>query len=247
MEFFNGQPCWVDVMVPDEATQLRYTQFLTDLFGLRWEIGGADTSFYGMGFRDDAEVMAVGQNEFGSGKFVVYFHTDDIASTCAAVAVAGGTVFMGPMQVMEAGSMALGLDPTGVVFGLWQGNLMTGFGIDNVPGAFNWFDLPSAAPDTAAAFYRAVFGLGYNDMGDGGILTHGDDWLASISKAGEGMTSAWNPIFTSTDLAVTEARAKELGCSVLISNMAVPGGLISAVQQPELDLVLTCYQHLADS
>ena len=242
MEFFNGQPCWVDIMVTDADKQSGITSFLTNLFGMRWEIGGPETNFYGMGFIGDEQVMAVGLNEQGTGFPVVYMHAADIETSAAAVTAAGGQVFMGPMQVMDAGSMALAVDPTGVVFGLWQGNLMKGFGIDNVPGSFNWFDLPTTAPDTAAEFYTQAFGLQYNDMSGGGILQHGENQLASISTAGEGMPSAWNPIFTSADLAATEARAVELGCNVLVSNMPVPGGKISAVQQPDLGLVVTCYQ-----
>lgn len=247
MEFFNGQPCWVDIMVTDAEKQTAITSFLTDLFGLRWEIGGPETGFYGMGFLGDDAVLAVGQNEHGAGFPVVYMHCADIDATAAAVNDAGGQVFMGPMVVMEAGTMALATDPNGVVFGLWQGNLMKGFGVDNVPGAFNWFDLPSTDPDVAAEFYQRVFGLGYNDMTAGGILTHGDDWLASISQAQEGMPSAWNPIFTSADLDATEARASELSCHILVSHMQVPGGQISAVQHPGSGLVVTVYQHMPEA
>lgn len=243
MEFFNGQPCWVDIQVRDADKQTAVTTFLSNLFGLRWEIGGAETGYYGMGFLGDDAVMAVGQNEHGTGFPVVYMHCADIDASAAAVTAAGGQVFMGPMQIMDAGSMALATDPNGAVFGLWQGNLMKGFGVDNVPGAFNWFDLPSTDPDVAAAFYTRVFDLGYNDMTAGGILTHGDDWLASISSLYEGMTSAWNPIFTSADLGASEARALELGCNILVSRMQVPGGHISAVQDPNSGLVVTMYQH----
>lgn len=243
MEFFNGQPCWVDIMVKDAEAQTTMTTFLSDLFGLRWEIGGPETSFYGMGFLGDDAVLAIGQNENGMGVPVVYLHADDIEASAAAVTAAGGQVFMGPMVVMEAGTMALATDPTGVVFGIWQGNLMKGFGIDNVPGAFNWFDMPTNCADEAAAFYTQVFGLGYNDMGAGGILTRGDDWIASISTAGDDMPSFWNPIFTSADLDATEARARELGCEVLVSRMQVPGGEISAVRHAPSGLTVTCWEH----
>lgn len=244
MEFFNGQPCWVDIMVTDAEKQTAITTFLSDLFGLRWEIGGPETGFYGMGFLGDDAVMAVGQNEQGTGFPVVYLHCAEIDASASAVVAAGGQVFVGPMRVMDAGSMALATDPNGVVFGMWQGNLMKGFGVDNVPGAFNWFDLPSVDPDRAAAFYQTAFGLGYNDMQAGGILTHGEHWLASISSLYDGMTSAWNPIFTSADLAATEARAVELGCTILVSRMKVPGGEISAAQDPKSGLVVTVYQQL---
>ena len=54
---------------------------------------------------------------------VPYFATDDINAAAAKAAELGGTVFMGPMVVPEAGTMALVSDPTGAVHGLWQAGL----------------------------------------------------------------------------------------------------------------------------
>lgn len=242
MYFANGQPCWVDIQVRDEATQTAMTGFLTALLGLRWEIGGPETGFYGMGFLGDAQVMAIGRNEHGAGVPVVHLHVDDIAASVDAVAAAGGSVFMGPLQIMEAGSMALATDSDGAVFGMWQGNLMPGFGIDNVHGAFCWFDHMSADAERAATFYRAAFGLGFEPMGDGGILTSQAGWIASVSTAPEGVAPFWNPIVACDDLEAMEARARALGCEVLMSRMAVPGGLASGVRHGGTGLIVTVFQ-----
>lgn len=247
MEFVNGQPCWVDVMVTDAGRQKALTSFLTDLFGLRWEVGGPETGFYAMGFMGDGAVMAVGRDEQGAGQFVTYLHCDDIAATADAITKSGGQVFMGPMQVMDAGSMALAIDPTGAVFGLWQGNLMKGFGVYEVPGAFNWFDLMSKDPDTAMTFYTAVFGLGTSGAGavmPGYVLTKGAQWISSISQTGEGMPSFWNAILTCSDLDATEARATALGCQVVMSHMKVPGGEASAVLNPALGMTIVFFQQM---
>lgn len=246
MEFANGQPCWVDIMVKDSATQQAYLDFLSGLFGLRWEVGGPETGYYGMGFLGDAAVLAVGQNEHGAGVPSVYLHVDDIHASVQAAKEAGAHVFLEPMQVMEAGSLAMAADPTGAVFGMWQGNLMPGFGVVDAPGAFCWFDTMSTDPTASSAFYQAAFGLGFAPTGDGGILTAGTDWVASISTAVPGTPSFWNPIFLVTDIDASEARARELGCEVLMSHMPVPGGIASGVREPQLGLTVTMFQTVRD-
>jgi predicted enzyme related to lactoylglutathione lyase len=245
MEFSNGQPCWVDVMVADAGKQKALTAFLTDLFGLRWEVGGPETGFYAMGFVGDGAVMAVGRNEQGAGQFVTYLHCDDIAATAAAVAQAGGQVFMGPMQVMDAGSMALAMDAAGAVFGLWQGNLMKGFGAFDVPGAFTWFDLMSTDPAKASHFYAAAFGLESSSAGDmmpGYMLGRGGQFVASVSQADAGSSSFWNPILTVVNLDDTETKATALGCHVIMHRMKVPGGEASAVHHPALGITIVFFQ-----
>lgn len=242
MRFHNGQACWVDVMVKDLGVQTEMTGFLTALFGLRWEIGGPETGFYAMGFVGNDQVMAVGQNEHGAGVPVVYLHADDIALSAAAVTAAGGQVIVGPMQVMDAGTMALCVDPLGAVFGMWQGNTMPGFGIDDVPGAFCWFDQMSDDPERSAAFYCEVFGLDSVPMGGGGILAAGEQWLASNSKAPAGESASWNAIFFVIDVDETEVRARSLGCEILMSRMPVPGGVASAALHAVSGLAVTWFQ-----
>ncbi len=241
MQFVNGQPCWVDIMVPDAATQQVCTQFLTDLLGLRWEIGGPETGHYGMGFLGRNAVLAVGVRPQGQGQPTVFLKADDIEATVAAVAAAGGTITMPPMQVMEAGTLAMAVDPTGAVVGMWQPNLMRGFGVLGAPGAFTWFDLSTHDVPAAAAFYQRAFGLGFTPTEVGGMLTQGGMSVASISQAPEGRANAWTPIVRAADLEAFEGRAASLGCAIRMRRMQVPGGQASAVEHPALGLVVTAY------
>ena len=242
MQFANGQPCWVDIRVRDAATQTAMTGFLSDLLGLRWEVGGPETGHYAMGFLGDDQVLAVARDEHGSGTPTVHLHVDDIEASVAAVTAAGGTLIAGPMTIMEAGTLALAIDPDGARFGLWQGNRMPGFGIDNVPGAFCWFDHLSSDADRVATFYRTAFGLGFEPMGDGDILTSAAGWIASISSAPTGTEPSWNPIFASADVDASEEIALALGCEVLMHRMPVPGGVASAVRHDATGLTVTLFQ-----
>ena len=242
MKFVNGQPCWVDIMVKDSAQQQAITTFLTDLFGIRWEIGGPETGFYGMGFIGDGQVLAVGQNEHGMGVPSVYLHCDDARATVEKARSLGANVFLEPMDVFDAGTLAMAMDPTGTVFGMWQGNTMPGFGVMETPGSFAWFDNRSSASVKAGEFYAELFGLDFNAMGDGGMLVNDGAWLASISTAPAGSPTFWNPIFATADVVATEALAVSLGCDVLMSGMPVPGGIVSAVHHAASGLTVTFYE-----
>lgn len=247
MQFANGQPCWVDIRVRDAATQEAITGFLSALLGLRWEVGGPETGHYAMGFLGDDQVLAVARDAQGSGIPTVHLHVDDIDASVAAVTAAGGTVIAGPMTIMEAGRLALAIDPDGARFGLWQGQRMPGFGIDNVPGAFCWFDHLSRDAARTAAFYRTAFGLSFEPMGDGGILTSTAGWIASISTAPAGTEPGWNPIVASADVDASEEHARALGCDILMHRMPVPGGVASAVRHGETGLTVTFFQPQASA
>ena len=229
-------------MVKAPAQQEVMTKFLSALFSWRWEIGGADTGFYAMGFLGDAQVIAIGQNAHGLGLPSVYMHCDDIQATVTAAKAAGATIFMEPMTIMEAGTLAMGVDPGGAVFGMWQGNLMPGFGTSNVDDAFCWFDCMTAEPLAIGAFYAEVFGLQFQPMGNGGMLLSDGALLASVSQAPAGIPALWNPIVKVTSVDDAEQRAGALGCDVLMSRMPVPGGLASAMHHADTGLTVTVFE-----
>ena len=54
--------------------------------------------------------------------------------------------------------MFIATDPTGSAFGVWQAGTHIGAGIASEPGGMTWEDLRTSDPDTARAFYEAVFG-----------------------------------------------------------------------------------------
>ena len=49
-----------------------------------------------------------------------YILVDHVERTVARIEKAGGTLFKGPMQVMDMGDMAILQDPTGAAFALWH-------------------------------------------------------------------------------------------------------------------------------
>ena len=61
-------------------------------------------------------IMGEGQPTYWS----TYFATDDVDALTARVKDAGGNVLVEPMDVMDAGRMAIYVHPAGGMFGAWQ-------------------------------------------------------------------------------------------------------------------------------
>lgn len=245
--FRPGHPCWIDTSVPDADTREGLMAFLGSLFGWTFDVNGEEFGYYSMALADGEPVLAIGQQPQGNGQWLVYLATDDIEATALQATTAGAQMFLGPMSVGTTGAMALGIDPTGAVFGLWQAGDFAGFGAFGRPGTPCWFDHVSSDPATAASFYASLFGLEASTMGVGDpIMLMGGpagDAVASFSPADEpGMTAAWMPVLAVESVADVEASAVALGATVLMSGQPVPGGIASAFQSPVAGTVTLVYE-----
>ena len=87
-----------------------------------------------------------------------YVAVADADASAAKVRDAGGTVFMDPFDVMDAGRMAVVADPEGAMFCLWQAKENIGAKVVNEHGALNFNGLATRDPEAAEPFYNAVFG-----------------------------------------------------------------------------------------
>jgi predicted enzyme related to lactoylglutathione lyase len=179
-----------------------------------------------------------------------YFTVDDIAATVRQVEEAGGSVMMPPMAVMDAGHMAVMVDPTGAVACLWQPGQHIGCEIVNEPGALIWNELVTSDPERALRFYADLFDVGTmeQDMGTDQpyrMLTVGDEPIAgAMASPMEGMPNMWSVYFAVSDLDEALATTTELGGSVVVPAFEAPGvgrmagiadptGAMSMLMQPE--------------
>ena len=87
-----------------------------------------------------------------------YIWVDNADETVAKARAAGGAVAMEPFDVMDAGRMAVLLDPEGAVFCVWQAGTNKGARVVNEHGSVNFNSLATRDPEAAKAFYGAVFG-----------------------------------------------------------------------------------------
>ena len=98
--------------------------------------------------------------------WITYLAAGNADETAGKIKAAGGRVLAEPMDVMDQGRMVMAADPGGAVFGLWQARQHTGVQLANEPGSLTWNENLSRDFDGNKAFYHAVFGYEYGDIGD---------------------------------------------------------------------------------
>jgi len=222
-----GTPCWTDLMSNDiDAAKT----FYGTVFG--WE---AEDQFDPEGNRIYVNLSQDGKEVAGLGGIPpgmegmpsvwnTYIATEDCEAVAAKVTEAGGQVMMPPMQVMEAGSMAVFADPTGAAFSVWQAGQHIGAHVFNEPNTFAWHELLTRDVETAKPFYSQVFGWEYEgqDMGPmgtytviaggengglGGIMAMPDDVPAEAPNH-------WMPYLTVADIHATVGAIADAGPGV---------------------------------
>lgn len=235
-----GVPSWVDLSSQDPKAA---ATFYENLFGWatdwdsRPEAGG-----YGQFRLGGRSVAGIGPT-YGEGTPSVwntYIATPDAAATTAAVRANGGQVILEPMQVLEAGTMAVFQDPAGAYFSAWQADRHPGAELVNEPGTLCWNELVSRDPEAAKRFYPAVFGWGVqtSDM-DGMEYT---EWqVAGRSIAGmmetpqdvpEEVPSYWLSYFAVHDCDLAANEAVRLGGAVYVQPMDLPIGRFAVLADP---------------
>ena len=108
-------------------------------------------------------------------------------------------------------------------------------------GAISWSELTTTDPKAAAAFYGAMFGWTFKDMGAemGGyhVVSVGDTQIAGIMSPPPGtppMPPNWGSYVTVSDVEATVKRCAELGGKVCMAPMDVPTvGRMAVIQDPQ--------------
>jgi predicted enzyme related to lactoylglutathione lyase len=224
-----GTPSWVDLSTPDPDAAKR---FYGELFGWDAEDAGPveETGGYGM-FRLRGKLVAgVGplMDPNQPAVWSTYISTDDADATVARAKDAGGQAIVEPMQVMDAGRMAVIAHPAGGIVGIWEPARHKGAELVNEPGSLAWNQLHTRDQDGATSFYNAVFGWSKGDFGGAPVFNLGDRGVAGMMDMPPGtpdeVPAYWMTIFATDDADATAAKAGELGGQV-----PVPPGDIEGV------------------
>jgi hypothetical protein len=165
-----------------------------------------------------------------------YLASDDVDKTVAMAKEAGGQFMMEPGDVMTAGRLAFGTDPTGAPYGIWQARDHVGVGIYNEPGTLVWNELMTRDYEGAKTFYANVFGFTYDDVGGGYAYS-------TIKRAGDGevvgglgeldastpaeVPASWGTYFLVADCDASVAKAVALGADVATAPFDTPFGRMS--------------------
>ncbi len=261
--YIPGVPCWVDTTQPDPEAAVA---FYGGLFGWQFEdqMPPDAPGHYFIARLRGGDVAAVSSPPEGAppaAMWNTYIWVDSADETAARVRDAGGTVVTDPMDVMEAGRMAVFTDPEGAAFCAWQANQHKGAQIVNELGSLNFNMLNTRDAERAKPFYAAVFGWETLSMSGGNFWTlpaYGDyleqltpgirKMTAEMGAAGfEDVVAAiqllagdtgdvpahWGVQFSTDDADLTAAKAAELGGKVLQQPTDVPWARITVLEDPQ--------------
>ena len=233
-----GVPSWVDLGTPDLD---KAAAFYGGLFGWNCPEGPAEAGGYRVCDIGGKSVAGIGpQQNPGPPVWAMYVNVTSADDTAAAVTANGGQSFVPPMDVLDAGRMAVLADPIGAVFGVWQAGMHKGAELVNEPGTFSWAELVTDDVPASKAFYGAVFGWGAETHGDGpGAYT---EWQVNGRSVGGMMEKPpqmpaevpphWSVYFTVVDTDAAVARASELGGGVVSPPMDIEPGRFAVVSDP---------------
>ncbi|MFJ5733351.1 VOC family protein [Streptomyces paradoxus] len=153
-----GTPCWVSLMVHGlDATE----EFYGALFGWEFRPGPQQLGPYVRALLDGREVAGLGRlppDRHLPIAWTPYFASENVDLTAETVRSRGGTIGVGPLDAADAGRLAIGSDPSGAVFGIWQAAAHLGTAVSGVPGTPAWNELLTFESASVAKFYRTVFG-----------------------------------------------------------------------------------------
>lgn len=232
-----GTPTWMHLMTPDlEAAK----QFYRQLFGWTYLDTGPDFGHYHFARardHDAAGLAGMQPDDQMPSAWTIYLASDDVAADAARVADLGGQVMVPPMEVGDTGSMAICVDPTGAVFGLWQAGRHTGASIVNEPGAMTWFEVNTPNAEAARNFYNQLFGLTAHKMEgmDYYTLHRGDETLFGVLQMDEnwqGIPPHWMGYFAVDDTDASLKRLQEADGSVRVPPFDTPYGRMAVVADP---------------
>jgi predicted enzyme related to lactoylglutathione lyase len=225
-----GTFCWVDLVADDPAAA---KAFYAGLFG--WTYEGPDD--YAVAQLDGAAVAAIGPKPDPAGPphWNCYVSVEDATTTATRARELGATILVEPTDVGDSGRLAIFGDPQGAILSLWQPGEQFGAAVVNGPGLLSWNDLLTPDPAASAAFYTELFGWTITEIAPGRYwsIANGDAKNGGMMPTPPGGHPAWNLYFGTEDTATAIARATELGGTVVIGPMEVPGGKFAIIRDPQ--------------
>lgn len=229
----HGHFVWRELMTTDLG---KAKEFYGGLFG--WKLADMPMSdgSYTIVHNGDARIggmMAVPAGAPPMSFWHSYSSVADVDAVIAATKAEGGQVLMGPHEAENVGRFAILMDPTGGVFSvIRQAN---GDGPAGMPptGAFCWESLNAADAGKAVPFYEKAVGWQHKDQNGMPLLFAGENMVADVGTAPPGMPTHWITHVVVEKLEASRARAEELGGTVMMGEIPVPGiGRLAIIQDP---------------
>ncbi len=235
-----GAPSWFELSTSDEKGAL---SFYGALFG--WENDpqemGPDSYYHMQKLSGQYACSIYQQGEEERSQNVpphwkTYFTVNNADESAASIAQHGGQVVFGPMDVFDAGRMAMCQDPQGAFFAIWQPKQHIGTGIKGETGAIFWNELLTTDRAAAVDFYMAALGMERGEVmqpQDYAMLRAGGVEVAGVMQitpeTGESPPH-WSIYFGVDDAEATVEQAKSLGGAVYMP----PTDIVPVEGQPAI-------------
>ncbi len=249
-----GVPCWVDTLQPDPRGAL---DFYGALF--EWEFTGPGpraahpSSQYFIARVRGRDVAGIGSRRDGhpGAMWNTYVRVDSADGAVAAAKRAGGSVLQPPFDVPPAGRAAVLADPAGAPFCVWEAGAREGAQLVNEPRTWSMSSLHTSDPESATAFYGAVFGWRPDVFDAGGAritlwrlpgFVGGEpeqpvprDVVAVMvpAAADRGPPPRWHVDFWVTGADAVADRAARLGGTVVVPPHDTPGFRRAFIADPQ--------------
>ncbi len=245
----TGTSTWLDLDTHDLAAA---SAFYSGLFGWTFEDTGEQFGRYQIVRKAEALVggvmdvtgMTCPAGDPLPSSWNVYLAVDDLDARLATATEHGGTVIVQPMDIGDAGRMAVVLDATGADVALWEAKDLEGYEFTGEPGSPVWFELMTHRFDEASAFYTAVVDANLVAMGEPTddspvrYVTNGPEdsasWgLCDASGFMPAEATGWRIYFGVESCDAAVERVRELGGSLLDGPVDSPFGRIATVADPD--------------
>jgi predicted enzyme related to lactoylglutathione lyase len=245
-----GTPSWSELATTDDTGAL---SFYGALFGWEDEANeiGPDWFYHMQKVQGQYACSIYRQGEEERSQNVpphwnVYFTVANVEETMAEIARNGGSVVFGPMDVFEAGRMAMCQDPQGAHFAIWQPKMHIGATIIQEPGATFWHELLTTNRDAAIDFYVAALGVEQGTVmqpNQYAMLKAGGTEVAGVMQITPDMGEFpphWTVYFGVDNADEAVAKAQSLGATVYVPGTDIvpfegqpPIGRFAALGDPQ--------------
>jgi uncharacterized protein len=261
--YIPGVPCWIDSNQPDPEAAVR---FYRDLFGWEFEnvMPAEVEGDYFIGRIRGGDVAGVGSIPEGAQSMATwntYVWVDSADEAAKRAREAGGEATE-PLDVMDAGRMAVLTDPEGARVFVWEARSHRGAKVVNEHGSLNFNNLATRDLARAEAFYGAVFGWrslalpsgvtwtmpGYGDhleestpglraqMSQMGAPDGFIDVVAAVDPIADDDSTTpahWSVTFAVDDVGATVASAEKLGGTIVSAPRDAPWSRTAVIEDPQ--------------
>jgi predicted enzyme related to lactoylglutathione lyase len=239
-EYPAGVPCWVDVLVPDPGA---VEDFYGDVFG--WDFTDPADNGYRVARIRGLDVAGLGTATQAPPSWSTYIRVESVEAASERAVEDGGTLLVGPFDVLPAGRIAVIADPTQAVFAVWEAVEREGTQLINEPGTWQMSSLHTHEPEAAAAFYGALFGWETEELGGATLFRlpgyaggrSGQpiprDVVAVLAPRELSVPPHWNVNLHVSDADLTGEVATAQGGKVLAGPFDTPGFRNAVIADPQ--------------